>query len=246
VGDYIRLTNEAVDVIRERSGFYKIHIMGQCQGGWQAAIYTSFYQEKIASLVTAAAPIDVNAASSEIVRMAQESPVELYEMMVALSNGRMNGLFILLGFKSMQAEEHYVRKYFKLWNLIKNNDQDGLRRFIFFEGWYDYTQFLPGKFYLEVIKNIFIDNKLTKPGAWVIDGRPVDLKNINCPVIILAGTKDHITPPGQAFALKNFISTPEEDVVEILTNGGHIGTLMGTEALREDWTAVAEVLELSI
>ena len=62
----------------------------------------------------------------------------------------------------------------------------------------------------------------------------------------MAGKKDHITPPPQAFALKNLISTPPEDVVEILTEGGHIGTLMGTEALREDWTAVNEVLQLAI
>ena len=62
----------------------------------------------------------------------------------------------------------------------------------------------------------------------------------------MAGKKDHITPPEQAFALKKYISTPAADVIEILTEGGHIGTLMGTESLREDWTAVNEVLKLAI
>lgn len=246
IADYIRLTDEAVEYIREQSGFYKIHIMGQCQGGWQAAIYTSLHQEKIASLAIAAAPIDVNAEDSEIVRMAQEYPLELFEFMVNLGNGRMNGHYMLMGFKSMQMEEHYIKKYYRLWDMVINNDQEGLRRFMNFENWYEYTQFLPGKFYLEIIRNIFKGNNLTKPNAIVLDGRGVDLRKITCPVIILAGAKDHITPPAQAFALKDHVSTPEEDVVEILTNGGHIGTLMGTESLREDWTAVAEVLELSI
>lgn len=246
IADFIRLTDEAVEAIRERTGYYKIHLMGQCQGGWQAAIYTALYQDKIANLATAAAPIDVNAEPSQIVKMAQNLPIDFFETLVSLGNGLMDGKYILTGFKNMQSEEHYVNKYYRLWDMIQKGDQDGINRFIHFENWYEYTQYLPGKFYLEIIQNIFKDNKLTRPGALVIDGRGVDLRNITCPVIILAGEKDHITPPEQAFALKNYISTRREDVVEILTKGGHIGTLMGTEALREDWTAVAEVLELSI
>ena len=245
MNDYIRLTDEAVDQVRERTGVYKIHLVGQCQGGWQAAIYTSLYQEKIATLVTAAAPIDVQAEPSGIVEDAQ-LPMDFFKYMVKMGNGLMNGRFILWGFKNMQAEEHYVRKYNRLWNMVQEGDDDGIRRFLHFENWYEYTQHLPGRFYLQIIKNIFKENNLTKPGNLRLDGRPVDLRNITCPIIILAGKKDHITPPGQAFALKKYVSTPAEDVVEILTEGGHIGTLMGTEALREDWTAVNEVLKLAV
>jgi len=245
MNDIIRLTDEAVDQIRERTGIYKIHLVGQCQGGWQASIYTSLFQDKIATLVTAAAPIDVQAAPSDIVEDAQ-LPMKFFEFLVATNRGLMSGKYILWGFKNMQAEEHYVRKYFRLWKMIEENDEEGIRRFTHFENWYEYTQMLPGKFYLDIIKNIFKENNLTKPGSFKLDGRPVDLRNITCPIIIMAGKKDHITPPAQAFALKNYVSTPPEDVVEILTEGGHIGTLMGTEALREDWTAVNEVLQLAI
>jgi poly(3-hydroxyalkanoate) synthetase len=245
MNDIIRLTDEAVDQIRERTGIYKIHLVGQCQGGWQASIYTSLYQDKISTLVTAAAPIDVEAAPSDIVEDAK-LPMEFFKFLVAINNGLMSGKYILWGFKNMQAEEHYVRKYFRLWKMIEDEDEEGIRRFVHFENWYEYTQMLPGRFYLDIIKNIFKENNLTKPGSFKLNGRPVDLRNITCPVIIMAGKKDHITPPPQAFALKNYISTPAEDVVEILTEGGHIGTLMGTEALREDWTAVNEVLKLAI
>ncbi|HWP98065.1 MAG TPA: alpha/beta fold hydrolase [Syntrophomonadaceae bacterium] len=243
--DFFRLTDEAVDEIRNRTGVFKIHIVGQCQGGWQATIYTSLYQEKIATLVTAAAPIDVQAAPSEIIDSAQ-LPMEFFELLVAAGRGLMNGQYMLSGFKNMQADEHYVRKYTRLWKWVQEDDQDSIKRFLRFENWYEYTQCLPGAFYLQIIKRIFKDNGLTKPGSFEVHGRPVDLRNINCPVIIMAGKKDHITPPAQAFALKNLISTPPDDVVEILTEGGHIGTLMGTEALREDWTAVNEVLKLAI
>lgn len=243
--DIIRLTDEAVDEIRRRTGVYKIHIVGQCQGGWQATIYTSLHQDKISTLVSAAAPIDVKAAPSEIIENAQ-LPMEFFEYLVATHNGLMDGRYMLTGFKNMQPEEHYVRKYYRLWKMIDEGDEDGIKRFMHFENWYEYTHFLPGRFYLDIIKNIFKENNLTKPGSFSLNGQPVDLRNITCPVIIMAGKKDHITPPPQAFALKNYISTPPDDVVEILTEGGHIGTLMGTESLREDWTAVNEVLALAI
>ncbi len=244
INDYIRLTDEAVDEIRRRTGIFKIHLVGQCQGGWQASIYTSLFQEKIAALVSAAAPIDVQAAPSEIIDDAQ-LPMAFFEYLVATGNGLMQGKYILWGFKNMQADEHYVRKYTRLWKWIDAGDEESIKRFARFENWYEYTQKLPGRFYLEIIKNIFKENNLTKPGTMKLDGRPVDLSRITCPVIIMAGKKDHITPPAQAFALKNYVSTPAEDVVEILTEGGHIGTLMGTESLREDWTEVNEVLKLA-
>ncbi|MGE5416697.1 MAG: alpha/beta fold hydrolase [Acidobacteriota bacterium] len=245
MADYIRLTDEAVDQIRERTGRFKIHIVGQCQGGWQATVYTSLFQEKIATLVSAAAPIDMDAAHSPIVEDSK-LPMSFFEFMVATHNGLMDGYYMLLGFKNMQLQEHYSKKYDRLWEMVQNEDEDALRRFIRFENWYSYTQKIPGRFYLDIIKNVFKENNLTRKGAFKLDGRPVDLSHITCPVIIMAGKKDHITPPPQAFALKNYVSTPPDDIVEILTEGGHIGTLMGTESLREDWTAVNEVLKLAI
>ena len=244
IDDYIRLTDEAVDVIRERTDIFKIHIVGQCQGGWQATLYTSLFPDKISTLVSAAAPIDVKAAPSQIIEMAQ-MPLPIFEYMVAIGNGLMQGKYMIDGFKSMQPEEHYINKYFNLWNMIKNEDEEGLKRFIHFENWYENTHNLPGRFYLDAIKNIFKANNFTKPGSFKIDGRAVDFRHITCPVILMAGKKDHITPPPQQFALKNLVGTPPNDIVEILTEGGHIGTLMGTESLREDWTRVNEVLKLA-
>jgi class III poly(R)-hydroxyalkanoic acid synthase PhaC subunit len=242
MSDVISLTDEAVDKIRNITGMDKIHLVGECQGGWQAAIYTSLYQDKIHSLVAAAAPIDLAAAPSEIVEYAQ-LPMPFFEYLVAIGNGLMDGKYMLMGFKNMQPEQHYVRKYFNLWNMIDTNDQEGLARFKQFEKWYAHTQKLPGKFYLEIIKDIFKENNLTKPGSFSVNGKAVDLRNITCPITILAGKKDHITPPPQAFALKKYVSTPPENIVEILTEGGHIGTLMGRAALRDNWTTVNEILK---
>jgi poly(3-hydroxyalkanoate) synthetase len=166
--------------------------------------------------------------------------------MAAAGGGIMKGRYILTGFKNMQPEEHYINKYKRLWNLLEEDDQEGLDRFIRFENWYEYTQDLPGRFYLEIVHDIFKNNGLTKPGYLKLDGKSVDLSKIDCPLVIMAGKKDHITPPEQAFALKHLVKTPAHDIIEILTEGGHIGTLMGHEALKTNWTQVNEMLQMVI
>lgn len=241
IDDYLMLTDAAVEEIRKRTGVFKIHLVGQCQGGWQAAAYTSLFQEKIASLVVAAAPIDLEAAHSDMNDYAK-LPMSFFELLVMKGQGVLDGKNILRGFKNMQPEEHYVNKYKRLWELIDKEDDDNLSRFLRFENWYEYTQNLPGRFYLEIIEKIFKENGLIKPGTLKADGRAVNLKNITCPIILMAGKKDHITPINQCFALKYYVSTPSEDIIEILTEGGHIGTLMGNESLRMHWTTVNEML----
>ncbi len=245
IADYIRLTDEAVEEIRRRTGLYRIHLVGECQGGWQAAMYTALYPEKIASLVVAAAPIDVEAVSSPMIDYAK-LPMSFFRYLVATGGGIMKGRYILTGFKNMQPEEHYINKYQRLWKMLEEDDEEGLDRLIRFENWYEYTQDLPGRFYLEIIRDIFKNNGLTKPGFIKLDGQSVDLGEIKCPLVIMAGKKDHITPPEQAFSLKQFVQTPSQDIIEILTEGGHIGTLMGNEALKSNWTKVNEMLEMVI
>jgi poly(3-hydroxyalkanoate) synthetase len=137
--------------------------------------------------------------------------------------------------------EHYHLKYKRLWNMIENNDEDGIERYLRFENWYGYTQKLPGKFYLEVVNNIFKKNGLVKK-LIKINNKIVDLKNITCKTIMIAGTKDHITKPKQIFALKDYISTNKKDVYEFLTDGGHIGVLMSKQSLEDLWPKVIDKL----
>ena len=72
-------------------------------------------------------------------------------------------------------------------------------------------------------------------GTLTVDGEPVDLDAISCPINMLAGATDHITPPAQVFALADHVSTPPADMLARTTTGGHLGLFMGTEALRDHW-----------
>jgi poly(3-hydroxyalkanoate) synthetase len=58
----------------------------------------------------------------------------------------------------------------------------------------------PGRFYLWIVEHLFRDNELIL-GKLELGGRRVDLKSLRAPLFLLAGAKDHITPPDQVFAL---------------------------------------------
>ncbi len=242
IEDYIGFTNEAVDEILADTGEKSLHLVGQCQGGWQAAIYTSLFPEKISSLVVAAAPINFEAEKGPLNDIVDRLPLGFYEFLVTSGFGLLRGNYMLMGFKYLDPYQHYYKKYIDLWNLIWSQNEAGLERFDRFENWYELIQNLPGKFYLEVVENIFKKNGMINKETLKLKGKFVDLENIECPLILMAGEKDNITPPEQCLDMKNHVSTPEEDIMEVTTRGGHIGTLMGRTSLKYYWTAVSEKL----
>lgn len=72
-------------------------------------------------------------------------------------------------------------------------------------------------------------------GELEVGGERVDLGRIECPLNLLAGAADHITPADQVFALADYASTPADDVMRDTTAGGHLGLFMGHEALSRHW-----------
>ena len=89
------------------------------------------------------------------------------------------------------------------------------------------------------IEHLFVHNELAR-GVLVVGGEPVDLAAIDCPIFLLAGTKDHITPAEQVWALADLVSTPAEYIERELVDAGHLGLFMGRAALAEHWRPIAE------
>ena len=54
----------------------------------------------------------------------------------------------------------------------------------------------------------------------------MSLGAIRCPVALLAGAKDHITPPEQVFALADHVGADPADVTTRLVSGRHLGCFL--------------------
>ena len=81
-----------------------------------------------------------------------------------------------------------------------------------FEDWFKHTQDIPGRL-LPVDRRAPVPRqRAASRGELEIGGERVDLARIDCPLNLLAGAKDHITPPEQVFALADAVSTPPDQV----------------------------------
>ena len=98
---------------------------------------------------------------------------------------------------------------------------------------------LKGEFLLGGFIAIKPENELVA-GTLTVDGAPVRLDAISCPINMLAGATDHITPPAQVFALADHVSTPPANMLARTTLGGHLGLFMGRDALERHWTPLMQ------
>ncbi len=217
----------------------RVNLVGLCQGGWVAAMIAARFPDKVNSLVLAGSPIDTDAGDGPIKRMVHQSPMSFYEELVALGGGLMKGKFMLQGWKNMHPEQHYFENQIDLYEHI--DDPVYVSKEETFASWYENPIDLPGRWYLQVIRELFKDNRLAK-GTFVGLGRRLDLKNITCPVYLLAGETDDITTKEQVFNAENLLGTPKSKIEKKLVPGGHIGLFMGARTLKEAWPAIAHWL----
>jgi poly(3-hydroxybutyrate) depolymerase len=238
IGDYIAFVERSVEAIGG-----PVNLIGDCQGGWLAAIYAALHPERVNTLTLAGAPIDFHAGQGVIHEwvklLCATGDMSFYEGLVAQNAGVMPGARILDGFVLIKPESEIAKQMGLLANI---DDRKHRQRYREFEDWFKWTQDLPGELYLWIVRELFRDNKLIK-GELEVDGRRVDLGKLSMPLYLLAGETDHITPPAQVFAARDAVATPSDEVVTRTTSGGHLGLFMGREALREHWPPIlAEVL----
>jgi poly(3-hydroxyalkanoate) synthetase len=241
ITDYLDVVERGV---REIGG--PVNLVGDCQGGWLAAIYAALRPGDVNTLTLAGAPIDFHAGDAVIGDWVQAlgttGDLSFYEWAVGMGGGVLKGEFILNGFIGIKPEGE-LEKQLQL--LVHLHKPDHVERYQAFENWFKHTQDLSGAFYLWIVEHLFRDNKLIH-GTLDIEGQRVDLARISCPLFLLAGAEDHITPPAQVFAMADAVSTPAADVHKRSTSGGHLGLFMGREALRDHWPPImAKVLDHS-
>jgi poly(3-hydroxyalkanoate) synthetase len=216
-----------------------VNLVGLCQGGWMAAMYAARFPHKVVKLVLAGSPIDTDAGNGPVKRMAHTHPVSFYQELIALGGGLMLGKSMLQGWKGMHPEEHYIKEHIDLYEHI--DDPVYLKKKETFESWYENPIDLPGRWYLQVIVQLFKENRLAK-GRFVGLGQRLDLKDIGCPVFLLAGASDDITTKEQVFNAEKYLGTPPQRIEKKLVPGGHIGLFMGSQTLKEAWPGIAHWL----
>jgi len=208
-----------------------IHLIGLCQGGWQAVLYTGHFRHKVQSLTIAGAPIDTHIGGGKLQDWLKVVPYGFFKTVVEMHYGIYPGALQLAAFKGMNFIDRYFIDQLKLLRQIDDQKYVAARRI--FSNWYEYTQDLSGGWFLEAIDRLFYKNEIHKL---------VDLSKIHCPINMVAGTRDDLTLVPQVFALERLVSTPDIQKRRYVVDSGHIGLFMGSNALTNTWPIIAKRL----
>lgn len=224
----------------------KANLIGDCQGGWLAAIFAALYPQMVNTLTVAGAPIDYQAGNGQIkeavnynARTFPDKGMSFYRGLVNMGNGVLDGQMMVMGFNLMKPGQTPLR-YLNFYREI--HDPVQLQRFREMKNWYDFTQSIAGDFYLWLVEHLFRDNELVR-GELAVEGRRVDLNQISCPLFLIGGTRDHVTPPEQVFAMAKYVGTPAEKIKQYLVEAGHIGLFMGKDILNNTWAEIGRKVE---
>lgn len=235
LSDHVLAVVQAVDLINKHTN-QAPHLAGYSQGGmfcYQAAAYLR--SAGIASVITFGSPVDVRAGLPK--GLGGDSAGEAVEFIADQVLRRLavpewmvrTGFQMLDPVKSVRARVDFLRHLHDREALLPKERQ---RRFLMSDGWLAAS----GPAIADFIKAFVVHNRMMT-GGLVVNGAPVTLAEITCPVLAFVGSYDAIARPPTVRALPNAASHAEVWEKEI--PAGHFGLVVGSLSEREVWPTVA-------
>ncbi len=97
----------------------------------------------------------------------------------------------------------------------------------------------PGGINQDMLFNVWMQNPL-KNGAITLKNKTIELKNINCSLLVGAGKSDQLVTADAAFPLTQLTSS--QDVTFTLIPGGHLGLMSSQNSSIEFWPTLTNWL----
>ncbi|SIR61040.1 class III poly(R)-hydroxyalkanoic acid synthase subunit PhaC [Natronorubrum thiooxidans] len=235
--DYVnRYIDNCVDVVSDRSGEEKINILGYCMGGTMSAMYAALHPEKVQNLALMAAGLCFAGDGGVLELWGSD---EFYDPdTVTDTFDNVPADFLDVGFALMDPVANNVTKYVRFYENM--DDEDFVENFARMERWLDEGIDVAGVVYEEFIRDIYQENKLINNELY-LDGKHVDLENIDMPLLQIVAEYDHLIPPEASKPFNEFVSSDDTEVLEFAT--GHIGMSVSSRSHDELWPDVCEWFE---
>jgi polyhydroxyalkanoate synthase len=232
--DYVnRYMDNCVDVVRERSGQDAINILGYCMGGTMSVMYSALHAEKVNALGLMAAGLCFDHTGGVLEEWGSDeyySPQDVTDTF-----GNVPAEMLDVGFALMDPVENYVSKYIRF---AENMDNEGfVENFGRMEQWLGDGIDVAGAAYVQFLEDVYQDNKLYN-NELELNGKHVDLDNIQMPVLQLMGEYDHLIPPAASKPFNDVI--PSDDTTTMEYSTGHIGLSVSSSTHENLWPDVAQ------
>ena len=234
--DYINYyMRYAVDHICKENSCTQVSILGYCIGGYFAAIFSSLYPKRVKNLMLMSAPIDFHVKGGPLHVWTQKEIFDVARFTEAYGNCTPD--ILNNGFMLLNPMENTYLKYL---DLVEKVDNKGyVDNFFRMEKWINDGISIPARFFVEWIRDGYQGNKLVK-GELKVAGKPVSLKKITMPLLLIVGKCDNLVPPDSTLGLLPHVKSKDTKVFE--NPSGHIGISVGGKAHKTMWPEIIEWL----
>src|SRR5258708_14002438 len=199
-------------------------LLGYCMGGTMAAMYAALFHDKpLRNLILLTAPIDFTPDDMGLFGV-WTSEKYFDPDLVVESFGNVPPELVDTGNRMFKPVTNYIGTYVTMWDRIMQDKS--MDTWLAMNKWVNDGVPFAGAAFKQWIREFYQQNKLVK-GEIKLRGRSVNLANITCPVLNIAGTKDHICTLSQAEAIMRLISNQDKEFYVI--NPGHLRLLTGSD-----------------
>jgi polyhydroxyalkanoate synthase len=234
--DYVnRYMDDAVDTVREHSGEDRVNLLGYCMGGTMAAMYAANHPDKLNTLGMMASVTHCDGTAGELEEWLEE--YDLDPSQVTDTFGTMPDWFLSQGFAAMEPVHNTVGDYAQAWDNM--DDEEAFGFWALMQHWKNNGVDVAGPAYEQFVEDIYRDNKLIRDEMELM-GEPVDLEEIDMPVLQIVGEYDPLVPPESSTPFNDAVASEGTAVISHPT--GHIGLAVSGSSHRDLWPDVADWL----
>jgi polyhydroxyalkanoate synthase subunit PhaC len=229
-----RYLPRAVRALRRTSEADELTLVGYCMGANLALLAVAGHPElPVRNLVTMACGVDWDKMHPQVDPLRR--PGENAEAFVN-QEGCIPGAMMAYFFKVRKPTADVVQ-YLNLWqNLWDTSYVEGHQAIA---RWASDHVPLPRAVARQILESWLRQNAFMT-GRLVLDGRPVDLRSITCPLLAVLTKRDEIVPPAAARPITALVGS--EDVQALELDAGHIGLAVGRSAHKVMYPRLVEWL----
>ena len=205
----------ALDAIQKATGQRQANVMAYCIGGTlltcTMAYMAAKQDDRIASATLLTTMTDFQDPG--------ELGVFIDDVQVSGIESKMSESGFLEG-RDMATTFNLLRSNDLIWSFVINNYLLGKEPFPFdLLYWNSDSTRMPAAMHSSYLRLMYKENRLIQPGGIVLDGVPIDLREIHVPLYMLSTKEDHIAPWTSTYSLHRHVPG---SLRFVLSGSGHV------------------------